>query len=62
MANAFHVNPTMVGILDNANYSNVREFRKMLYGDTLGPLIAEIESTLNAFLIPIMGGAKGELH
>lgn len=59
VANAFHVNPTMVGILDNANYSNVREFRKMLYGDTLGPLIAEIESTLNAFLIPIMGGAKG---
>jgi phage portal protein BeeE len=37
VASAFHVNPTMVGILDNANYSNVREFRRMLYGDTLGP-------------------------
>ena len=27
----------MVGVLDQANYSNVREFRKSLYSDTLGP-------------------------
>lgn len=52
---AFHVNPTMVGQLDNANYSNVREFRKMLYGDTLGPTIAQIEQRINAFLLPKLG-------
>ena len=57
VASAFHVNPTMVGILDNANYSNVREFRKMLYGDTLGPLLAEIESALNAYLPAIIPAA-----
>lgn len=55
VAAAFHVNPTMVGVLDNANYSNVREFRRMLYGDTLGPLIAQIEDRLNTFLLPMLG-------
>lgn len=55
VAAAFHVNPTMVGVLDNANYSNVREFRRMLYGDTLGPLIAQIEDRVNTFLLPRMG-------
>jgi phage portal protein len=55
VASVFHINPTMVGVLDNANYSNVREFRKMLYGDTLGPIIAQVESALNAWLLPIMG-------
>lgn len=55
VASAFHINPTMIGQNDGANYSNVREFRKMLYGDTLGPLIAQIESRINTFLIPRLG-------
>lgn len=55
VAAAFHVNPTMIGQNDGANYSNVREFRKMLYGDTLGPLLAQIEARLNTFLIPMLG-------
>ena len=54
VASAFHVNPTMVGQLDNANYSNVREFRRMLYGDTLGPMLAQIEDRLNTFLLPML--------
>jgi HK97 family phage portal protein len=52
VASAYHVNPTMVGVLDNANFSNVREFRKMLYGDTLGPILADLEARLNQFLVP----------
>jgi HK97 family phage portal protein len=55
VCSAYHVNPTMVGLLDNANYSNVREFRRMLYGDTLGPLLAQIEDRLNTFLLPMLG-------
>ena len=55
VASAYHVNPTMIGLLDNANYSNVREFRRMLYGDTLGPLLAQIEARINAFLLPALG-------
>ena len=55
VASAFHVNPTMVGVLDNANFSNVREFRRMLYGDTLGPTLAQIEDRVNTFLLPRLG-------
>lgn len=55
VCSAYHVNPTMVGLLDNANYSNVREFRRMLYGDTLGPILAQIEDRLNTFLLPMLG-------
>lgn len=54
VAAVYHINPTMVGLLDNANYSNVREFRRMLYGETLGPLIKMIEERLNGFMLPRM--------
>lgn len=54
VANAYHVNPTMVGVLDNANFSNVREFRRMLYGDTLGPILSDFEARFNQFLVPLV--------
>ncbi|MGC5245382.1 phage portal protein [Gordonia sp. DT219] len=59
VASVYHVNPTMLGLLDNANYSNVREFRRMLYGDTLGPIIAMIEARLNADLVARFADAEG---
>lgn len=55
VASVYHVNPTMVGLLDNANYSNVREFRRMLYGETLGPRLSELEQKINMFLLPMLG-------
>ena len=55
VAAAFHVNPTMVGALEQTNYSNVKEFRKMLYGETLGPILAQVESRINTFLMPMLG-------
>ncbi|WIC89773.1 portal protein [Gordonia phage Sapo] len=55
VASVYHVNPTMVGLLDNANYSNVREFRRSLYGETLGPRLVEDEQRLNEFLLPLLG-------
>jgi hypothetical protein len=58
IASVYHVNPTMVGLIDNANFSNVREFRKMLYGDTLGSTISEIEDRINAFLVPRVSKVK----
>ena len=60
VAAVYHVNPTMVGLLDNANYSNVREFRRMLYGDTLGPWLAMIEGRINSFLLPMLGEPANE--
>lgn len=56
VAAIYHVNPVMVGILDNANFSNTKEFRKMLYSETLGPLLAMIEARVNAFLVPRVTG------
>lgn len=59
-ASVYHLNPTMVGVLDNANYSNVREFRRMLYGDSLGPVLAMIEDRINTFLLPRLNAAPTE--
>lgn len=50
----YHINPIMVGDNAGANYSNVREFRKALYGDTLGATIAQLEARINAFLLPMI--------
>ena len=52
VASVYYINPTMVGLLDNANYSNVREFRRMLYGDTLGPTLTMLQDRINSFLVP----------
>jgi HK97 family phage portal protein len=52
VASVYYVNPTMIGLLDNANFSNVREFRRALYGDTLGPYIADLEGVFNTFALP----------
>lgn len=59
VASVYQVNPTMVGLLDNANFSNVEAFRKMLYTDTLGPMLAEIEDRINGFLIPVVTTTPG---
>lgn len=54
VASAYYVNPTMVGQLENANYSNVREFRRMLYGETLGPILEDIAQRLMKGIFPIL--------
>lgn len=62
VAAAFHVNPTMIGQNEGATHSNVREFRKMLYGDTLGPLIEQIQARINSFLLPMMGVDNAQFY
>jgi HK97 family phage portal protein len=59
VSQVFHLNPTMIGSTENTSYSNVREFRKMLYGDTLGPILAQIEGKLNAALVPRLDARDG---
>ena len=41
VAAAYQVPPVFVGVLDNANYSNVQAYRGMLYSDVLGPLFQQ---------------------
>lgn len=50
VAAAFHVAPELVGARQG-NYSNVREYRQMLYRDSLGPYISANEGALNAQLV-----------
>lgn len=59
VASVFHVNPVMVGILDNANFSNTKEFRKMLYSETLGPTLARLEDRINTFLVSRVSKTPG---
>lgn len=63
VAAAFFVEPTMVGMGGGATYSNLRAFRKMLYTETLGPLLTQIEDRINHFLVPmIMGERAGDYY
>lgn len=54
VAQVYHVNPVMVGMLDNANFSNAKEFARSLYTNTLGPIMAMIEDRINGQLIPMV--------
>lgn len=58
VASAFHIPLTLVGILDHATYSNVREQHKMLYQDTLGPTLEMIQQELELQLLPDFAGTE----
>ena len=62
VASAFHVEPAMVGMGDGATYSNMRAFRKMLYTETLGPLLAQVEARINGMLIPMLNMDPNEYY
>ncbi len=57
VASAFHIAPELVGAREG-NYSNVREFRQMLYRDSLGPYITAWEQSVNAALVPDLAGGR----
>jgi hypothetical protein len=49
----------MVGILDHATFSNIREQHKNLYQDSLGPWLRMIQDDIDLQLLPEFGGTKG---
>lgn len=55
VASAYHVPSAMVGMGSEATFSNMRAFRKMLYTETLGPLLTQIQDRINLSLIPMFG-------
>ena len=58
VARIFHINPAMLGATGGISYANVREFRKMLYGETLGPWLKMIQDRINQRLLPMIGEAS----
>lgn len=52
VAAQYHVSPLFVGILENANFSNVKEQHRHLYQDTLGPDMVEMTEDFHLQLVP----------
>lgn len=51
-AAAYFIPPVFVGILENANFANIKEQHVSLYADTLGPWLDEITQDLELQLLP----------
>lgn len=51
-ARAYHIPLPMVGILDHATFSNIKEQHTNLYQDSLGPTLAMIEQDIELQLMP----------
>ena len=52
VASTYFIPPVFVGILENANFSNVKEQHVSLYSDTLGPWLDWITEELELQLVP----------
>ena len=61
-AAAYGVTPAMLGTGDGVTYANLREYRQMLYSETLGALFSAVEAALNAFLLPIAEPGRDDLY
>jgi HK97 family phage portal protein len=59
VAAAYFIPPPMVGLLDQATYSNIEQQHRMLYQDTLGPWLVQIEQEIELQLIPDMPDNSG---
>ena len=57
-ARAFHIPLPMVGILDHATFSNIKEQHKHLYQDCLGPWLAMLEEDIALQLLPDFEDSK----
>lgn len=58
VAAAYHIPPSMLGILDHANYSNIQEQHKILYQDTVGPWLTMIDQEIDLQLKPDFAGSE----
>jgi HK97 family phage portal protein len=58
-ARAYHIPPPLVGILDHATFSNIREQHKHLYQDTLGPWLSMIEQDIELQLLEEFEDSEG---
>lgn len=54
----YQVNPSMLGSTGGVTYANLKEFRRALYSETLGPYLALLEQKLTRRLQQIIEGAR----
>lgn len=55
VAAAFWVHPAMVGIMEHANFANMREQHRSTYQDTLGPILRQLEQAFQLQLADDLG-------
>ncbi|MFJ3948988.1 phage portal protein [Streptomyces libani] len=53
---AYFIPPPLIGILDHATYSNIKEQHAHLYQDTLGPWLVMLEQEFGAQILPDLPG------
>lgn len=58
-ARSYHVPLPMVGILDHATFTNIKELHKQLYQDCLGPWFENIQQEIELQLLPDMPDPVG---
>jgi len=51
-ARAYHIPLTMIGILEHATFSNIKDQHKQLYADCLGPWLEMISEGIELWLLP----------
>jgi HK97 family phage portal protein len=51
-ARAYHIPLPMVGILEHATFSNIKEQHKQLYADCLGPWLEMVSEAIELWLLP----------
>lgn len=61
-AAAYGVTLSMLGSGEGVTYGNLREYRQMLYAETLGSLFSTVEAALNSFLLPVSDPGRDELY
>ncbi|MFE3853430.1 phage portal protein [Streptomyces griseorubiginosus] len=52
VAAAYYIPPPLIGILDHATYSNIKEQHAHLYQDTLGPWTVDLQQEFAAQILP----------
>jgi HK97 family phage portal protein len=58
-ARSYHIPLPMVGILDHATFSNIREQHRNLYQDSLGPWLEMIQQEIELQLLPEFADTDG---
>lgn len=56
---AYFIPPPLIGILDHATYSNIKEQHAHLYQDTLGPWLVMLEQEFGAQILPDLDDNEG---
>jgi hypothetical protein len=59
---AYYIPPPLIGILDHATYSNIKEQHAHLYQDTLGPWMVMLQQEIAAQILPDLPGDNSDVY